>query len=419
MQRYKKDACTLRITPFFAKVIAVPTAYRSIAALLFSITLVVMGQGILNTIVPLAAKIHGQSEIEIGLLGSSYFVGMLIGAFANPAAIRHAGHVRTFTASVALSTMAALAYTFAADVWLWIVLRGIGGFAIAGLYATAEGWLQSKSDNSQRGRILAIYSIVQYVAWAGGNTLLQFAAPTDFVLFAVSAFVFCAGILPVTVTEQDAPARPTARSFPLMWLIRTCPLGVLGVFMVGLNNGPMWSMSPIFGSNIGLTSADVGTMMVMMTLGSAALQLPIGRLSDAFDRRKVGLALIVVTTIVELTLWRFGVGLPRLALYGLGFFLGAFVSTQYYVFVALTNDITGPARAVGIAAVLLFSYCLGAIIGPTTATTFMVALGPSALHLHDAIVHTSLGIVLAVELVTSRRRALRHAEVESATRAGV
>ncbi len=403
-----------------SKVTSVSTSYRSIAALLFSIMLVVMGQGILNTIVPLSAKIHGQSGIEIGLLGSSYFIGMLLGAFANPAAIRHAGHVRTFTASIALSTMAALTYTFAADIWLWILLRGIGGFAIAGLYTTAEGWLQAKSDNTNRGRILAIYSIVQYVAWAGGNTLLQFAAPTDFVLFAAAAFCFSAGILPVTVTEQDAPSRPTSFSFPFRWLLKTSPVGVIGVFMVGLNNGPMWSLSPIYASNIGLTSADVGTMMVMMTLGSAALQLPIGRISDSFDRRKVAVGLMIITTIIEISLWKFGVSMPRLALYLLGFALGAVVSTQYYVFVAYTNDITGPARAVGIAAVMLVSYSLGAIIGPTTATTVMVWFGPSALHLHDAIVHASLGAILVVELLTSRRRARQRAmeEVNTAVRAG-
>ncbi len=387
------------------------TAYRSIAALLVSIMLVVMGQGILNTIVPLASRTHGYSETEIGLLGSAYFVGMLMGALANPSAIRHAGHVRAFTASIALSTIAALAYTFASDIWFWIFLRAIGGFAIAGLYATAEGWLQAKSDNASRGRILALYSIAQYIAWAGGNTLLQFQPPTSFLLFAASALAFVSGILPVTVVEQDAPERPAARGLPIVWLIRTCPLGVLGVFLVGLNNGPMWSLAPIFGASIGLSSADVGTFMVMMTLGSAALQLPIGRLSDTFDRRAVGLGLMIVTTIVELTLWYVGAGLPRAALYLLGFFLGAFVSTQYYIFVALTNDLTGPARAVGIAAVLLFVYCVGAIIGPNTATIFMIRFGPSALHLHDALVHITLGLVLAAALVTSRRRT--HLAVET------
>ncbi len=381
--------------------------------------LVVMGQGVLNTIVPLSGKFYGYSQLEIGLLGSSYFVGMLLGALANPAAIRHAGHVRTFTASIALSTIAALTYTFAHEAWLWILLRGVGGFAIAGLYATAEGWLQAKSDNASRGRILALYSIVQYIAWASGNTLLQFAAPTDFVLFAAAAACFSCGILPVTVTEQDAPERPTSHGLPILWLLRTNPLCIIGVFLVGLNNGPMWSLSPIFGSNIGLSSADVGTMMVMMTLGSAALQLPMGRISDTFDRRKVGLALMVVTAAIELIMWAYSASLTRVPIYSLAFMLGAFVSTHYYIFVALTNDATGPQKAVGIAAVLLFVYCLGAIIGPTTATTVMVWLGPSALHLHDAVVHATIGLMLAFELLTSRRRAARRAELRTASQAGV
>jgi MFS family permease len=386
-------------------VISVSSTYRPIAALLFSIMLVVMGQGIINTIVPLGAKIHNYGAFEISLLGSAYFIGMLLGAFANPAAIRHAGHVRAFTASIALSTIAALTYTFASDIWLWIFLRAVGGFAIAGLYATAEGWLQAKSTNASRGRILALYSIAQYIAWAGGNTLLQFAAPTDFVLFAAAALCFCSGILPVTVVEQDAPERPTSQGLPIVWLLRTCPLGVIGVFLVGLNNGPMWSLMPIYGVNIGLSSPEIGTLMVMMTLGSAALQLPIGRISDTFDRRKVALVLMLTTAVVEVVLWLFSAGLSLTAIYVLGFTLGAFVSTQYFIFVAITNDVTGAARAVGIAAVMLFVYCLGAIIGPTTATALTVWLGPSALHLHDAIIHVSIAAVLVVEIAMSRRRA--------------
>jgi MFS family permease len=388
------------------------TNYRSIAALLLSVMLVVMGQGVLNTIVPLSAKAHHQSEVEIGFLGSGYFAGMLLGALLNPAMIRRIGHVRAFTASIAVSTICALVYTFASEIWLWILLRAMGGFAIAGLYATVEGWLQAKSDNSSRGHILALYSIVQYVAWAGGNTLLQFAAPTDFFLYAVAAVCFSLGILPMTVSEQNAPERPSTPKLPILWLLKTCPLGVVGVFMVGLNNGPMWSLAPIFGSNIGLNAADVGTMMVMMTLGSAALQLPIGRLSDRFDRRVVGAVLMIATMLIELSLWRFGIVMPRAGLYALCFALGAVVSTQYYVLVAYTNDITGPKQAVGIAAVMLFSYCVGAVVGPTTATAVMSWLGPSALHLHDAFVHGAMALILSIELV--RRRGAPPARIDVA-----
>ena len=380
------------------------TSYRSITAVLISVLVVIMGQGVLNTIVPLAAKAHGYRETEIGLLSSAYFGGMLVGALVIPAAIRHAGHVRVFVAAIAICAITALTYTFLSDAWFWILLRGMGGLSIAGLYATVESWLQGKSDNTSRGMVLAVYSIVQYIAWASGNVLLQFAKPTDFALFAASAICFCAGIIPLTVTEQDPPERPQTPKLPFVWLFRTAPLGMIGTFLVGLNNGPMWSLSPVYASDVGLSSADVGTFMIMITLGSALAQLPIGRLSDRFDRRIVAIILLILTAAVELTFYRFSTSLTQAMLYALAFTLGMVVSTQYYIFAALTNDRTGPGHAVGVAAVLLFSYCSGAVIGPNSAAWMMATLGPAALHLHDSLIHTVLAAIGLIELLTSRRR---------------
>ena len=39
--------------------------------------------------------------------------------------------------------------------------------------------------------------------------------------------------------------------------------------------------------------------------------------------------------------------------------MGGLISTQYYVASAHTNDRTGPENAVGVAAALLFLYCIG------------------------------------------------------------
>ena len=381
------------------------TSYRSITAVLLSVLLVIMGQGVLNTIVPLAAKAYGYKEFELGLLSSAYFGGMLLGALVIPAAIRHAGHVRVFVAAIAICAITALTYTFASQAWFWILLRMLGGLSIAGLYATVESWLQGKSDNTSRGSVLAVYSIVQYIAWASGNVLLQFAQPTDFALFAATAICFCAGILPLTVAEQDPPERPQTPKLPFRWLFRTAPLGLIGTFLVGLNNGPMWSLSPVYASDLGLSSADVGTYMIMITIGSAVAQLPIGRLQDRFDRRIVAVILLALTSAVELTFYRYGSSLSRNALFGLNFMLGIVVSTQYYIFAALTNDRTGPSNAVGVAAVLLFSYCCGAVIGPNTAAALMALIGPAALHLHDSVIHATLALISLSQLLSSRRPA--------------
>ncbi|MBX4378938.1 hypothetical protein K4H02_28175, partial [Mycobacterium tuberculosis] len=51
------------------------------------------------------------------------------------------------------------------------------------------------------------------------------------------------------------------------------------------------------------------------------------------------------------------------------------------------NDRNGREHVVGIAALMLFVYCIGAMIGPVTAAAAMERLGPAALHLHSAAVH--------------------------------
>ncbi|MDR3374520.1 MAG: MFS transporter [Ancalomicrobiaceae bacterium] len=378
-------------------------AYRPILALNIAVLLVVTGQGLLNTIVPLSAKINGYSETVIGLLSSSYFVGMLIGAMVNPWAIRHAGHVRAFTASIALGTITALAYLLVPDAAVWIVLRAVGGFAIAGLYATVEGWLQGKSDNSTRGTVFALYSVVQYVAWGIGNMLLHVAEPTSVALFIATAMFFSSGILPLTVTEQDPPERPASPKLPFVRLLKEAPIGVAGVFLIGFANGPMFSLTPVFAHEIGLTSGEVGNLMIWLTLGSAAVQLPIGRVSDAVDRRLLVAALAAASVAVELVLWGAGASLAHIALYSLAALLGAVVSTQYYVLVAHTNDGIPATRSAGVSAVMLFSYCLGAIIGPSTAAAVMASVGPSGLFLHNALPHVLMVAMVLIHLGVRRR----------------
>ncbi|MDR3497536.1 MAG: MFS transporter [Ancalomicrobiaceae bacterium] len=393
------------------------TAYRPIVALNIAVMLVVTGQGLLNTIVPLSAKIRGYSEFEIGLLSSAYFVGMLIGAMFNPRAVRHAGHVRAFTASIALATITALAYLLAPDAAYWIALRAIGGFAIAGLYATVEGWLQGKSDNSTRGTAFALYSVVQYVAWGIGNMLLHVAEPTSVVLFIATAMFFSSGILPLTVTEQDPPERPASPKLPFLKLLREMPVGVVGVFLIGFANGPMFSLAPVFGNEIGLTSGEVGNFMICMTIGSALVQLPIGRVSDAIDRRLLVTALASASVAVEIALWLTGARLAHGALYALAALLGAVVSTQYYVLVTHINDGIPAARSSGVSAVMLFSYCLGAIVGPSTAAAFMAGHGPSALYLHNALPHALIAIMVLANLVLCRSRVEAPDEAEMAAEA--
>ena len=63
--------------------------FPSIAALLFSVLLLIGGNSLVGVVTPLRARIEGFPDLTVGLLGSVYFAGMLAGTLAAPAIIRH------------------------------------------------------------------------------------------------------------------------------------------------------------------------------------------------------------------------------------------------------------------------------------------------------------------------------------------
>ncbi|MBV9054678.1 MAG: MFS transporter, partial [Hyphomicrobiales bacterium] len=142
---------------------------KSFAPLLLSVFLLVTGNGVLSTLIPLRARLEGFSDITIAFIGSSYFSGMLIGSLVAPWVVLRIGQVRAFIICVLTGAVAILSLPSLIEPWSWVLLRGIIGLSLAGLYAIAESWFNGKSDNAHRGSALGIYSVVQYLAWSVGN----------------------------------------------------------------------------------------------------------------------------------------------------------------------------------------------------------------------------------------------------------
>jgi MFS family permease len=374
-------------------------SYLSIISLLVSTLFMAVANGLLGTLVPLTARAWQFYPSELGAVSSAYFAGMLVGALIAPWLVRRVGHIRALAGCMALAAIATLLQIMWVHVWPWIALRFITGFAFAGLYAAIESWLQGKADDSIRGRIFAVYSVLQYAGWAVGNQTLGLAAPTDYHLYSLAAAALCAAIMPLALTTSAPPAPPDSPRLDLIGILRHSPIGFVGAIAIGLANGPHWTLIPVFNSDIGLTVAQVGTFATFLTLGSAAFQIPVGRLSDAIDRRRVLLGLLLASAIVEVGMALGGAKLAVSALYATGFVLGGLVATQYYVTAAHTNDRSSASQAVQISASLLLLYCIGAVIGPLSAAEMMRLIGPGGLFWHNAIIHVALAGFVAYRIM--------------------
>ncbi|MDH3474868.1 MAG: MFS transporter, partial [Rhodospirillales bacterium] len=143
------------------------SATRSIATLLIGTAAMFLGNGLLQTLVPVRAQLEGFSTTAIGLMGTAYYAGFAAGCLLGPHAVKRVGHIRTFAGFAALAAALTLAHPLVVEPITWSALRGLTGLCLAVLYMVIESWLNDQSGNEVRGRVLSIYIIVANVVTIG------------------------------------------------------------------------------------------------------------------------------------------------------------------------------------------------------------------------------------------------------------
>ena len=361
-------------------------ALTPVASLLLGVAILLTGNGLQGTLLPLRARIEAFDVIAIGALGSAYFIGFVLGCVAGPYLVRRAGHIRTFAALAAIASTVVLAHPLALAPVAWWSLRAITGFCFAGLYVVIESWLNERSSNENRGLIMAVYTIVNLTVITLGQMAITLYDPSNFALFSVASILVSLAAVPVALTVAPGPSPlETVRLRPLH-LLRLSPVGFVGSFAVGAANGSFWSLGPVYAADSGLSITGVAVFMSATVLGGALLQWPLGRLSDRMDRRKViaSSCLLAGGAGVALAFWgthELAVVLPIAAAFG------AFTFPIYGLCAAHANDFAQRDAFVEMASGLLLVNGMGSVIGPLVASVVMDRAGPAGLFLVTAAIH--------------------------------
>ncbi len=364
-----------------------PSAYVAVMPLLAAVFILIAGNGIVSTLVPLRATLEGFNQAEIGLIGSGYFLGMLTGTWSTPSIVRRAGHIRAFAAYAAIAAVAALGFAAFVSPWGWVVYRAIFGFCFAGLYAIAEGWVSVKASNANRGRMLAMYNVVHFAGSATGQQMLRFADPRSFTLFSGAASFLVLSLVPMALTRAEPPPLPPKGRLEIFSMFRASPIAAVGIAMVGWANGAFWSLVPAYIERMEISTGAVASFMTAVILGSASGPYPLGRMSDLMDRRWVIAGTAAAAALTEFTLVLLGRPEPWL-LYVFGYLLGLTIPVIYSLITAHAVDRMGTEKAIAISSTLLFLYCCGGILGPVVASTLMEKFGQNMLFVHNGVVHT-------------------------------
>lgn len=342
-----------------------------VSTLLLGVALLLVGHGLQLALVPLKAQLFNWSDIEIGMLGSLYFIGFILGCFWVPSLVTRSGHIRAYACMVALMAASILGLTLSQHFLLWLLLRVVAGVAIAGLYLIIESWLNEQADSEVRGTVLAIYTIVVLAGLAAGNLLLNAASIEGHALAIFSAMLIILATIPVCVTSsQEPPQIPRARFSPIL-VLKSSRAASLGSFVGGLVVGAIYALGPVYGLQRGLDLKSISFMMALAIAGGGITQLPLGRLSDRVDRRLVILlCMFLGATVAAVAIIKQTLSIPIVMM-----MFGASVMPIYALSLAQASDNTEAGDFIKVGTGLLMMNACGSVIGPLVASQLMHRFG--------------------------------------------
>jgi MFS family permease len=338
-----------------------------IGELVIATSIVQLANGFFGTFFSLRVAI--ESFATPGLVLSAYFAGFTLGAFYCGRIIERIGHIRAYAAFAGLVAAATAVMPLLVGSLAWMVLRAMVGFGCAGIFVTTESWLSAKAPPAQRGRVFSIYMVGTFLALALGQLLIARADIKGAAAFNAIVALFALALILVTAARAEQPRASASAALPYGVLARAAPIAVMGAASSGLVAGAFYALVPAWMQDKGTAPATIALFMLVAVLGGLAFQIPVGRLSDRFDRRIV-LALLsvgfAVTALVMVLLPRpLSTILPAAAL------LGGFMSTLYPVCVAHAHDSMPADRVLAVSGRLILVSGVGSVLGPLIGATLM------------------------------------------------
>ena len=300
-----------------------------VVPLLTAAGILLAGNGLLGTLIIMRAEAEGFPITVIGLMGTAYFVGFLFGTWRVTHMMASVGHIRVFASLAAIGACSALLHVMAVDSTIWIVIRFVTGFCMAGLFTVVESWLNTAAANSERARLLSVYRLIDLTAVTGSQLSIPFIGIGGFEPFSILAIILCLSLVPIALSTRASPIQSNNKyKFDLRQVWEISPMASIGVFAIGLTTSSFRNIGPVYASGIGLDVSGVATFMAAGIAGGTVLQYPLGWLSDRYDRRWVLIGATLGASACGLFLSQVPVGEPVAAYIGI-FTFGAFALPLY------------------------------------------------------------------------------------------
>lgn len=358
--------------------------------IMVGVCLACIGSAMLTTAVSLHLGKPGISPQVVQIVLTAYPVGFLVGCLVTRPAVAQYGHERTFVVILVLALLAASGFVFTDFLPSWICFRLLGGMAMASLFVVCESWINLYAEQHNRGALFSLYMLTTAIAVLLGQLLVGLVGPQSPHLFTVAAATVLLALvskfvggrwpaLPATDPEHAGSARPVKRLGPLA-LFRLAPVTVVAIFQGGITNMNIFVLTPIYGTQIGLSAATTVGLVTTISIAGMLAQTPVGWLSDRFERRIILLVQGILSVALCATIaWVGNSSVPLL--FVLFFVYGCTALTVYPVAMAFGASQLHSRYMVGASGTLLLLYSIGNVATPGISAGLMQHMGAPAMFL--------------------------------------
>ncbi|VVP96372.1 putative MFS-type transporter YcaD [Pseudomonas fluorescens] len=353
--------------------------WKSFRALYFASLMMLIGSGLLSTYLALRLAADHVDSLWVGALMAANYFGLVLGGKIGHRLIARVGHIRAYSACAGIVGAAVLGHGLVDWLPAWLFLRVIVGLGMMCQYMVIESWLNEQADANQRGMVFSGYMIASYLGLVLGQLILVMHPGLGLELLMLVALCFALCLVPVALTRRIHPAPLHPAPMEPRFFIKRVPQSLSTVLGAGLIVGSFYGLAPLYASQQGLSTEQVGLFMGSCIFAGLLVQWPLGWLSDRYDR-----AVLIRSFAFSLALAALPLAImpqvPLEVLFIAGFICSLVQFCLYPLAVAFSNDHVEGDRRVSLTAMLLVTYGVGASIGPLVAGVLMKLFGSQMLY---------------------------------------
>ena len=365
----------------------------ALSSLFTAVALLFTGVGLFIFFSNIELTNAGVSSEKIGLINAGFYLGALLSGIIAQRWVAKVGHIRAFALFTAFITIGILLHVVVQNEIALIVFRVILGFSDYSLLMVVESWLNARSSNQNRSSILAVYTMIFYMAFMLASIVI--ATPIESAsMYVLCAILAAASIIPIMLTRIEQPQLPQKMgiSFPKLWEV--VPLALLGSITAGFLVGGFITMAPVYVALRGLDNQVASHFILAAMCAGLVVQIPMGKFSYAFGRRSGIILACSFALTAAILMWL--LGQFAWVLVASAFLMGCGVFTMYSLSSARANDSIPPhSNVVEIGRSMLFSYCIGSFLSPLILGFLMKYMGAHGFTLQYVVL---AGILLAFAL---------------------